>query len=673
MTQEEIMRSNGVEGMDSPYGNGVSKLQPDQAIFDQDTAMMPVTGREGIMQKVFLLETAINVWNEIFARYKENYDLFYSKQWTDDEVDLIRRQGREPLAFNKINPVIRNVLGRLVSTQQQWKIAPKVDPSMPNPKDPEKIRKAELLEKALNGIAYASGYSTQEEKLIEADGIIGGIGWAAIRINNLDDAYQELRLEWNDPNEIVYDPTCRKPDLSDARWLARRIYLTVPEALEAFPDAQDIVRNWSRSTDPYFALWNTEWFDTGNSINYDQFLIPIIEFYERRRFTVFVLTDLNSDEGIKTEFATMEDAEAELQRRSAQYQQQAMMEMVQGLPEVPFAPLTIVPKTVNRIVETCFLQLEMLDEKVLDQDWYPYVPFFPHFTRGRFQSVVEMMKDTQKAFNRWITSVDYVIAVAAKAGIAYDQTRFAPGWTPQQVSEEYSRHGAMIPVQGDPKTAFAPLESNISITGAYADLLAQAERQNNLLFPQPAFSSPMPGVGGGAPDQSGVALKEQKTAADMGTELWFDNFLQYRRRLGECAIEAIQKWSDKPMLVQWMGVDGAAQYQTLNSDINSEDSIYGERFMVAVTDTDYSPTLRMQAVMEATILSQSPIAAINPMFALECEKIKIESGNIPESMKQRLLATLNAPPPPMNGAAGGPAQPSGSPPVSPSPAPPMAG
>ena len=637
-------RNYGDDPYSSPYAIPWAEMTDDQKIF----------------QILWVINAVMPYWKDRMNDFDTCRDMFHGTQWTPDEVNRFRATGREPFVFNRIKPQVLHLLGEQREGTQQWRLVPD---------SPQNEEKAAIAEKAMNAVAQSNKYEDVHEPAMFFDGVVGGIGWSGIRIDKIKSDKDELFIDRVDPHEIIFDTTCRVPDLSDARWLARRVFRSIPDAQRLWPDKQDIISryiNWNSNN------WfdQTEWFDAGNVLNYDQYLVPIIEFYERRIIRVFQLLDPNDAENPIETFNTDEEAFNRCVEKNAQH-------IATGMPMEQMAVMTT---EVPRIVQVTFVGLDILEEKQLEQDFYPYFPFFNFFDNGIFESFIDVSLFPQKFFNRVMSQAEYSLGVQAKGGVAVDLQALAEGMTLEQFRRERSKTGAVIAIKPGRsiKEAIQPLEEG-RFSPQILDLAAGAKEQIDQAYPAVAYGTPVPGINQGQSDQSGLAIGLQQRAASTGTQVTFDNFKLYRQLLGEGLLYYLMHYLKEPMQMQLMGKMGTYEWVQMNT--SPSDTLIDERFAVKVTDAQYSVTKTMMTNNQIQALfQQGPVmqllGTIYPQSLPVLLRAFFETSNLTDSLKQDIIASFNQPPPMQGLPPGGPQGASGAPPLghgAPPPASPGAG
>ncbi|MFA9283762.1 hypothetical protein ACCQ08_03185 [Comamonas sp. SY3] len=149
-------------------------------------------------------------------------------------TDLLRRMeqmGIPPAKENIIGPAIAAVCGFEAKTRTDWRVTPDGEPGGQDV--------ADALNYRLN---QAERHSKADRALSQAfrPAAAVGIGWVEVTraSNSMDYPY---KCRYIHRNEIWWDMKAIEPDLSDARWLYRRRWLSRSRAARMFPEHETLI------------------------------------------------------------------------------------------------------------------------------------------------------------------------------------------------------------------------------------------------------------------------------------------------------------------------------------------------------------------------------------------------------------------------------------------------
>jgi len=146
-------------------------------------------------------------------------DYYDNKQWTSDQIKVLRKRKQPEIWINRIAPAVNGILGVLEQGQ--------TDPRA-FPRNQEDQNASEI---ATDSLRYAADNSRwQRTKLALAKSyLVGGIGAVIVEVNEDGDPWPRLIRD----GEFIYDPHSRDPDFEDARYMgvAKWMYVDIVKAL----------------------------------------------------------------------------------------------------------------------------------------------------------------------------------------------------------------------------------------------------------------------------------------------------------------------------------------------------------------------------------------------------------------------------------------------------------
>lgn len=170
-------------------------------------------------------------------------------------TDLLRRlkdMGIPPAKENIIGPAIRAVCGFEAKTRTDWRVTPDGDPGGQDVADALnfKLNQAERHSKADRALSAAFKPACAV-----------GIGWVEVSraSNSLEFPY---KCRYIHRNEIWWDMKSIEPDLSDARWLYRRRWISRTRAARMFPNHAILIMN---GADKWIAEFSIQELEGGQS------------------------------------------------------------------------------------------------------------------------------------------------------------------------------------------------------------------------------------------------------------------------------------------------------------------------------------------------------------------------------------------------------------------------
>lgn len=167
-------------------------------------------------------------------------------------LQRLKEMGIPPAKENVIGPAIRSVCGFEAKTRTDWRVTPDGNPGGQDVADALnfKLNQAERHSKADRALSAAFKPACAV-----------GIGWVEVSraSNSLDFPY---KCRYIHRNELWWDMKAIEPDLSDARWLYRRRWVSRSRAARMFPEHATLIMN---GADKWIAEFSIQELEGGQS------------------------------------------------------------------------------------------------------------------------------------------------------------------------------------------------------------------------------------------------------------------------------------------------------------------------------------------------------------------------------------------------------------------------
>ena len=187
---------------------------------------------EALLERIIsdFYKPARDHWQRWSQEASELYDFVAGHQWSEEDLEILRNQTRPAITFNRIGPFVDSVSGMEINNRQETQYVPR-----------------QIGQQGVNDLLSGTAQWVREgcdagDEETEAflDCVICGIGCTQTRMDYDDDADGTIVIERVDPREMLADPSARKQNMSDARFLLRRKDLPVEAAQSLFPDEDEV-------------------------------------------------------------------------------------------------------------------------------------------------------------------------------------------------------------------------------------------------------------------------------------------------------------------------------------------------------------------------------------------------------------------------------------------------
>ena len=353
---------------------------------------------------------------------------FYGNdQWEAEDVEAMKERDRPALTFNKVTAIINAVSGSEITNRFETKFFPRTQ---------EDEFFSEIMTEVVRWIRQTADVEHEESAAFQ-DAAICGIGCTQFWRDYTEETDGEDKVDRVPIMEMLWDPTAKKANLSDAKWLIRTKDIDVDEAIVKWPKYKN-----------YFKQMSTEfaWPDVSGSAPHDQ-----TRAHEYEEGWVSYNTGTNKvriseyQRYYLEKFYIFEDPiSGEVQEIHESVWPQfktSFMEAFAPVTEDPEAMLeaqaTAVPKKVYYKGFYCGdKELEDNISDIQDGFTYQFITGFRSQTEKRveFFGLVKIMEDPQKWLNKAVSQIIYIMstnpkgAILAEKGVFLDSERAATDW-----------------------------------------------------------------------------------------------------------------------------------------------------------------------------------------------------------------------------------------------------
>jgi len=486
------------------------------------------------------ITVADNQWNR-YTRARDSGHLDYcdmakrcdayyrGDQWDEMDVARLDAEGRPALTINTILATVNTVLGHQASSRADIVFKPRrnADQGL-----------ADTMSKVFKHIMDNNDYEFVESQVF-SDGVIQDRGYFDVRIDYDDHMNGEIRIEAEDPLDILPDPDAKDYDPRTWQEVFKTRWMALDEVEELYgKDKADSLRYIAESGAHYgrdsfefrettqgfgdtdLSNWRTDDTDSGDEGAAVR-AVRVIERQHRKLVnTPFFLRPATGD--MRQVPGNMSDDDA---RTFAE---------ANGL--------VITNKIVRRIRWTV-----TADKVVLHDDWSPYadftiVPYFPYFRRGKPFGIVRNLLSPQEQLNKVASQELHIVNTTANSGWIIENGSLA-NMDEDDLVERGAETGLVL-VHNRGYAAPAKIPPNSIPTGLERISLKAQGHIKEISGISDAL------LGTESAEVSGVALEQKRSAGQVQIQVPMENLRRTRQILARRILELLQAFYTEPRILQ---------------------------------------------------------------------------------------------------------------------------
>lgn len=562
-----------------------------------------------------------------------DYAMHAGQQWEQDDLLKLQEQGRPPITFNRIAPVIQAVAGSQVNNRQEVRF-------LPRGMDGDD----QLAETATRLVDWMDDACDAEDEISHAftDAAICGMGWTETVMDYGDDPEGVITTNRVDPLEMYWDANARKRNLSDAKEFARIRRWRLDAVMDEWPEAKDDLEayydaderdHWERDAIVSWREPGTDYDEMNRSAHHiGARLVDVLCYVwcEKRPFRL-----VQNPVSQKRELVP----EAEYRKLEGKLRAWAEGNAEDGGGKKPgkqareSAKAMLTEMRSARQMRNVWFRAFICGGIVLERSEAP-VPEMPQFTAitgmmdrnsGLFYGMVRSMRDPQRFANKWLSQATHLINTTSLGGwIAeedaftdanrFEQDKNTPGATllvkpgALQSGKIKERTLGAFPAGQDRLLQFA-ISSIPDVTGINKEVLGLADRE-----------------------QAGVLEAQRKQAAQAILAPLFDSLRRHFKERARLMYLMLVRFVPPDRQVRV--TDDGGQPQVVSPQGLPKD---GLTFDVVVDEAPTSPNAKMEAwAALQPILPALMKMPLPPPFWMEV----LRMSPIPASAVQKIKGTL---------------------------------
>ena len=571
-----------------------------------------------------------NRWD--MEHFEQAMDYYVGKQWTDDEMDMLQNEGRPPLSLNLIFGKVNTVAG----LEQQIRSGFKATPIGAEDDELAMLATA-LLKWEDRNKQLQKVFSRAFKTAIQC-----GRAWI-----DLSEApiMGEVTMSNRVKNESVFnvykDPDSRELDMSDATYLSRQKWLSIPQLKRLYPDVfmtknvQEIgaMLNFERDARyprrvtemEYDYSVNPNIHDWSSYVDNNKKRARVIELYEKKvEWQWYVI----SAEGQRFAAKNKQHALEKTKELNKLAQQTGMNEL--------FAPAKVPEDKIEMSVFSGNLIIRKKVPLPFKHNKFPIVPVTAYMedTGGRIETfgIVKNLIDPQDEKNKRHSQFTDILNRAPKGGGFFQQSAIDA-----EQLKALSTPGSWVGVRGNIKDKIIPSTHNyLGILNHYQWLEQSAGIDtkeisgiNDSLIGIPTNSR-----------ESGVAAQTRIQQGLTSLQELFDHLNTAKKMVVDQVMSNIQQFYDIPKIQKIVGIISRD-----NPDFGISrapellNKFYDLKYDVIIDEGENSPTARIASVQSAKELLQYA-QAMPPSAVMTIVKAVVDMSDFPG--KTQMIQQLTA-------------------------------
>jgi len=545
------------------------------------------------------------------AEARECYAFYAGEQWSEDDKEVLRAQLRPVIVFNRTAPLIDAVLGHEANNRTEIRYMPRT------------MGDAGLNEKLTAASQFFIDECDGDHEISDSfrDMLVSGMGWGNTRLDDKDNEEYDPKVERIDPLEMLWDPSSKKPNLADARYIFREKRMSREEIKERWPDVDlaDSIEEWSSfgdvDDDDIESINPRTSYTRGSERSADPKNILVLEYQWCEAEPYYMVMRPDTGEQGELDVDAFRERKNEIEGGGLQH-------------------------TLKRRYK--HQRAFVIGSQIIQED-APYPKGFTYHcitgkrdrNKGHWFGLVRSLMDPQRWANKWLSQILHILNSNSKGGVMAEKSAvdnindFEAKWASADgvvyVADDALAKGR---IQEKPKavwpTGFDKLleyanQSFGDVTGINAELLGMADRE-----------------------QPGVLEWQRKQSAVTLLAPLFDSLRRFRMIFGRCWLYFIQTYVSDGRLIR-ITTDDGEQYIPLTPEWSQAETA---KYDVVVDQAATAPNQKEATWAVLTTL----LPAIKEMLGPNELMLALEYSPLPDSLMQKLkqLKTQQEqqPPPP---------------------------
>ncbi|WP_421849935.1 hypothetical protein [Oricola sp.] len=531
------------------------------------------------------------------AEMATDEDFYDNEQWSKEDIATLRDRGQVPLVYNVISASVDWVTG----TERRGRTDHKVLPRRKEGAKPAE-RKTELMK-------YLSDVNRSPFEMSRGfeDAVKVGIGWIEDAIDD-DGSNEPIVRRHESWRNMLWDSTCQRLDMSDARYQIRAKWIDMDIALAIFPQRASLIERSADKVEDFLDLeiygddamdqMELEYERDSNSLlgntnlGYQRDRVRIMEMWYRKPVMV---TSLRGSEFSGEIFDPNSRGHRwALDRGKAEHHQMLSMRMHCAL----FTPQGFLWRSVSPYRHNRF----------------PFTAIWG-YRRGRNglpYGMIRRLRDIQEDVNKRASKALHILSTNK---VIMDEGALPEGMSLEDFQEEAARPDAVLLKK--PGTEMI-LGADRQLMPAHLDLMSRS-----IAMIQQSSGVTDENLGRRTNATSGIAIQRRQDQGALATMKFFDHLLMALQLAGEKQLSLIEQFMGDEKQFRITNSRGTPEYVTIN-DALPENDITATKADFIIAEQDWQASMREAAAAELMEVMKT----LPPQVALTLLDLVVENMDL---------------------------------------------
>lgn len=335
-------------------------------------------------------------WSAWREEARRCFDYYAGHQWSEADIAYLREQRRPAITFNRIAPLVDAVLGHEANNRTETRYIPRT------------LGDAKVAEQVTAASDYFRDQCDAEHEESDAfrDALISGVGCTLNRLDDSRNPEFDLVKERVDPLEILVDPSSKKPNFDDRRYMFRARRFPRAEVRQRWPDFEFATEgaDWDGQDvgdDPHDATPRSSYRGEGEAEGDDKGVL-VVEYQWLDTEVIHVVTRPDTGE--------TKELDAEAWKAAKDFVEES---------NIPHAQ-----KNVSRIRRAFFVgdRAAQVDE-ITPKHWsYNLITGKRDRKTGMWFGIVRSLLDPQDWANKWLSQMLHIVNSNSKGGVMLERS-----------------------------------------------------------------------------------------------------------------------------------------------------------------------------------------------------------------------------------------------------------